>query len=243
MENLTLITGSNGGIGLGVAEYLLNNGIRNLACHYRSSNTNISNLLQKFDLRPENHLYRSDLLDEDSVHKMRQDINNNLGVVRNLVNIAGGSTNGVSWKLSLEDFKKVVDMNLTTTFICSKEFIPDMRNAKEGRIINTSSVVASTGVPGASHYCAAKSGIEGFTKSISLELAKSNITANTIALGYFNVGIISHVPKEIQETIKTTIPLKRFGNTNEIGSLVKYLLSKDSNFVTGQTLHINGGQY
>lgn len=243
ISGVTLVTGTNGGLGCRIVDCLLGNGVENIACHYRSESDAISEVLASHNLDPEQYLFKAELTNEEEVQAMREGIEAKHGVVTNLVNIAGGSTNGVSWKLSVEDFQKVMDMNLTSTFISCKEFIPGMRQNGYGRIINTSSVVGSTGVPGASHYCAAKAAILGYSKSIALELVNKNITVNTLSLGYFDTGLIHDVPPEIQEQIKAQIPMKRFGEAKEIASTIMYLLHQDAGYTTGQVLHINGGLY
>ena len=243
MSEVVLITGSNGGIGAAVAEYLLAKGERNLAFHYRSNSDKIEALARRYDLDPGKHLFQAELCSEDGLTELRQSIEGKLGTVWGLVNIAGASSNAMSWKMSLSDFRKVIDDNLTATFLSCREFIPGMRSGNSGRIINFSSIVASTGVAGAAHYCAAKGGIESFTKAISLELAPKNITANTIALGFFKYGLINHLSQEIQMEVKEKIPLKRLGAAVDIGSYIGFLLNPESSFTTGQVLHVNGGQY
>ena len=243
MKHTTLITGSNGGIGLVVAEHLLAKGARSLAFQYRSSSDKIAECLKRFDLDPAKHLFKADLCSEGDVASLRGSIEANLGPVWGLVNIAGGSSNSLSWKTPLAEFRKVVDDNLTSTFLASREFIPGMRAMESGRIINISSVVASTGAPGAAHYCAAKGAVASYTKALSLELAPKKITANTIALGYFQYGLIDQVNEQLQAEIKERIPLKRFGLGSEVGGLIKYLLSDESAFITGQIIHLNGGLF
>lgn len=238
-----LITGSNGGIGCELADYLLNQGVRNIALNYHSSCDNITKLLTKYDCDPSRHLFQAELSDETQVAAMRQQIEKRFGDVWGLLNIAGGSTNAMSWKMSVSEFKKIIDNNLTSTFLCCREFIPGMRKLEDGRIINFSSIVANTGIAGASHYCAAKAGVMGLTKSLALELAPKNITVNALVLGYFNYGLIHHLTPQLQAEVKDRIPLKRFGNSNEIGGLMKYLLSVDGKYTTGQGIHINGGQF
>lgn len=241
-ESLVLITGSNGGIGSALVEYLLDHGCRNVALHYRGSLEHVEALLKRHDLDPAKHLFYGDLSDEDQVKNLRQSIEQSLGPVSSLINIAGSSTNNLSWKLSVGEFQKVLGDNLLSTFLCCREFCGPMRANGGGRIINLSSIVASTGVAGASHYCAAKAGIEGFSKALALELAPKLITVNVLALGYFRYGLINHLSETHQEVVRSQIPLKRFGEGNEIGGYVRFLLSSEGAYTTGQVLHINGGQ-
>ena len=118
-----------------------------------------------------------------------------------------------------------------------------MRDARAGRIINVSSVVAFSGVAGAAHYCAAKAGIVGFSKSIARELISRQITVNALALGYFDYGMLYTVPEDLREAIREQIPAGRFGSAAEVGGMVAYLLSDEAAYTTGQVLHLNGGMY
>lgn len=195
-----------------------------------------------FGLNPEDHAICAELTSESDIQKMKE-FSIKFGKVFGLINVAGASTNSMSWKMSKDDFLQVVNANLLSSFLCSKAFIPEMRAEGVGRIINFSSVVAFTGTIGSAHYCAAKAGIVGLSKALSLELASKNITVNTIALGYFDRGLINDVPSVMQEEIKDRTPMKRFGDADEIGSLVNYILDKNTGFVTGQVFHINGGLY
>lgn len=238
-----LITGSNGGMGTALVEYLLCDGYRNVVCHYRTDSDAIATVLRAHDIDPELHLVQADLLDEAEVSRLRQTVEERWGNLWGLVNLAGLTTNAVSWKMTLQDFRAVIDANLTTTFLTTREFIPSMRAQGGGRIINTASVVAFVGGFGASHYAAAKSAIVGLTKGMAIELVAKNITANVISLGYFEYGMISEVPAPMLEEIKKRIPVNRLGKINEFGGMVKFLLGEDSSYVTAQTLHINGGQY
>lgn len=243
LNHVTLITGANGGLGSEIAKHLLTLGYKNIACHYRGSPERAASVLTEFGLEHSKHLFQADLTDETQVQAMHKAISESLGPVTNIINLAGGSTNGMSWKISSSDYQEVIDMNLKSTFLVCKEFIPELRGSRLGRIVNISSVVAFKGVVGASHYCAAKAGIAGYSVAIAQELASSNITVNVIALGYFDTGLITHVPEDIQKTIIDSIPLKRFGTTEEITGLLNYLLSPAGAYMTGQVLHLNGGLY
>jgi 3-oxoacyl-[acyl-carrier protein] reductase len=238
-----LITGAAGGIGLSLVEYFLESGQRDIVCQYRTSNPKLAELFNKYDLDFYKHTYQADLTEELQVNSLHSHVKSYFGKIWGVVNLAGASSNGMSWKLSKEDFLKVVNNNLITTFLVSKEFIPEMREQNGGRIINVSSVVGFTGAAGASHYSAAKAGIVGLTKSMALELASKNITVNALGLGYFDYGLINHLSSAIQEDVKAKTPVKRFGKGSEIGGALKFLLSDEGAFTTGQVIHINGGIY
>lgn len=239
---MILLTGANGGIAQHIARHLLELGRRDIVLHYRSDRNNIDALLAEFSL-PESHACRADLCDETSVEALRERIERHYGLVTRLVNVAGSSTNAVSWKLSAENFTKVLNDNLLSTFLCCKAFVPGMRERRFGRIVNFSSIVGSTGVPGASHYAAAKAGIVGFTKSLALEVANRSIVVNALALGYFDTGLIADVPDAMQAELKARIPAGRFGSRHDVGSAVEFLLGDGVGFMTGQVIHLNGGQF
>jgi NAD(P)-dependent dehydrogenase (short-subunit alcohol dehydrogenase family) len=239
---LVLFTGSNGGIGLNTIECFLKDGKSNFVCHYKSSKVQIEQLLKKYEINPVGRLFEADLSQEEQVTRLREQIEAAQGPVWGVVNFAGASTNAMSWKMTLEDFRFVMDANLTSTFLMTREFVSGMRQRGNGRLVNTSSIVAHQGVAGASHYCAAKAGIEGYSRAVAVEVANKGITVNALALGYFEYGLIEQVPPSLLEGITESIPLKRLGKANEIKGLLDYLLSPDSNFVTGQIFHLNGGQ-
>lgn len=244
MNNLILLTGSNGGIGGHVAEYLIDSGIKNIVFQVHKNQDNIKAILEKNDMPFEKHLFTANLTSEDELKSLSEQIykkwENTPSI---LLNIAGGSKNSMSWKMTKQDFQDVIDQNLLSTFLTCREFIAQMREKRFGRIINIASVVAFTGVAGASHYCAAKAGIIGLSKSLSHELINKDITVNTLALGYFSTGIIDEVPEKMQEIIKSNIPAKKFGDARQIGSLIKFLISSEAEYITGQVHHINGGLY
>lgn len=238
-----LITGAGGGLGREVARGLLKAGRRDLLCHYRTKNAVILEILREYDLDPERHLFGADLSSEEQVRGLGQRIRELHGPLYGLVNIAGASTNAMSWKLSKADFDRVLDANLTTTFLTCREFIPGMREQRGGRVINISSVAAYVGVAGAAHYCAAKAAVVGFSNALAREVAPRGVMVCTIAPGYFDCGLIEMVPEGLRESIRAEIPAGRFGAGNELASLIAYLLSDAGAYCGGQVYHVNGGLY
>jgi 3-oxoacyl-[acyl-carrier protein] reductase len=238
-----LVTGASGGIGLALVEYFLSKGIRRIVCQYRSKYHELADLFSRYGLSPGLHCVHAELTEETQVKDLRIRANERFGGIWGLINLAGRSSNFISWKMPKDEFLQIMSDNLLTTFLCTREFTPDFRARENGRIINITSVVAFSGIPGAAHYCAAKAGIVGFTRAVALELANKNVTINTIALGYFEYGLINQVPVALQDEIKSRTPFKRFGKAQEIGGMIEYLLGENSSFVTGQVLHLNGGLY
>jgi NAD(P)-dependent dehydrogenase (short-subunit alcohol dehydrogenase family) len=238
-----LLTGAGGGIGVALAEHLLAGGARNVAFQYRNESDGLFEVVRRHGLDVQEHCFRADLTSEQEVRELGERVCAAHGPPWGLVNLAGSTSNAMSWKLSLSDFQRVLADSVTTTFLACREFIPGMREAGGGRIVNVSSVVAFAGVAGAAHYCAAKAGVVGFTKAIARELASSQVTANVLALGYFDYGMLYTVPEQLREGIRAQIPLSRFGTAEEIGALVGYLLGEQSAYTTGQVLHVNGGLY
>ena len=200
--------------------------------------------MSRHDLDPRERLLRADLTDEAQAAELHRRIRSTFGALYGLVTLAGGSSNAVSWKLSKDEFRKILDVNLMSTFLTCREFIPDMREQARGRIINISSVVAYTGAAGhGHHYAAAKAAVIGLSKSLALELAPKKIPVSVVALGYFQYGLINTIPQEQQDRIKSQIPTQRFGEAAELAGLVSYLLDESGAYSGGQVYHLNGGLY
>jgi NAD(P)-dependent dehydrogenase (short-subunit alcohol dehydrogenase family) len=156
-----------------------------------------------------------------------------------LINCAGINYNSFAHKSNVNEWSKVIDVNLKGAFYMSQAFLPIMRENQYGRLIFFSSVVAQIGVPGTSAYATSKAGLWGLSKVIAKENASKGITSNCINLGYFDIGMIKDVPEKMQEDIKSSIPTKKFGNPNNLISILNYLVESD--YTTGSNLDCNGG--
>lgn len=234
-ERVVLLTGASGGLGKAMAKHLKEKGFR-LALHYHK---NIPDFTTDSDLR----CYKADLSDVVQIDQMFEKIANDFGRLDVVINNAGISLNGMSWKMDFKNWEQSIAVNLTAPFYISKLAIPMLRQQKFGRIINISSVVGQTGFIGTSAYAASKSGLFGLTKTLAKELAAFDISVNSLALGYFNDGMIRDVPLEIQKEIIEQIPRKELGNTSGITHALDFILDEKSSYFTGQILNINGGLY
>lgn len=241
-ERVVLVTGASGGVGSLLVADLALHGFKNVACQWHSDQAAVDAIVARAlpDLDA-GHFFRADLTSALRVSQLREDVTKRFGRPWGIINLAGQSENAMSWKMSSNAFMQVVESNLLTTFLTCREFVPGMREQLGGRVINASSVVASAGAAGASAYCAAKAGIEGLTRAMALELAPKEITVNAVAIGYLDAGMISQVSPELQADVRARTPLKRLGHVCEVAGLVRYLLSDEGAFTTGQVLHVNGG--
>jgi NAD(P)-dependent dehydrogenase (short-subunit alcohol dehydrogenase family) len=180
-------------------------------------------------------LYHLDLV-EDSLDAFAGGV---VGPQTVLINAAGISKDSMGHRLRAEHWDSVMDVNLRGAFLAAKAFLPHMREAGWGRIVNLCSVVGQKGVPGTSAYAASKAGLEGLTRTLAIENAGKGITVNALTLGYMTVGMINVLPAESQEKIKDTIPMKRFGHPQNVAAAIRFLIEAD--YVTGATININGG--
>jgi NAD(P)-dependent dehydrogenase (short-subunit alcohol dehydrogenase family) len=233
-KKVVMITGATGGLGSAMVKHFEKQDVK-LALHTFQQDP--------FDVDCEHAWFKADLRDENQVKNLVSSVLANFGKVDVLINNAGISKNGMSWKLSSADFNEVIAVNLTAPFLLCHGLIPAMRSNNFGRIINISSVVAQTGVPGTAAYAASKAGILGLTKTIAKELAGQPITCNALALGYFDQGMISEVSAEMQEQIVSQIPKNKLGGVETVLAAIDWLLKDESDYVTGQSISLNGGLF
>jgi 3-oxoacyl-[acyl-carrier protein] reductase len=238
-----LLIGASGGLGKHILNGLADAGY-NLALHFRSGEQNLTASISEIKNKSvQIKTYNADITSEEEVASMVQAVKNDFGTIDILINNAGLSLNAMTWKLSADDWNKVLSVNLTGPFLCSKHVLPLMRENSWGRIIYMSSVVPQIGVPGTAAYAATKAGLAGLCKTISKEVVTKNITANLISLGYFEAGLLYQIPEELRNQIRDTIPKKEFGNPADVVECIKYICSQNSGYLTGQTINLNGGLF
>jgi 3-oxoacyl-[acyl-carrier protein] reductase len=243
-DRVCIVTGSSRGIGKGIVAAFAKEGARivvNFLCQKDLAKETADELVEKYHADVE--VVKADVSKERDVVEMVKKTKERFGTVDILVNNAGAFRDSVVWKMDKSFWDKIISTNLTGVFLCTKYVVPVMREKGWGRIINISSVVGQIGTFGSSNYAASKSGIFGFTKAVAKEVANRNITVNCIALGYIETGMNTRLPEEIRQKILQEIPMKRFGDVEEVTGSVVFLCTKEASYITGQVIHINGGYY
>lgn len=187
--------------------------------------------------------YVLDVSNTDSVAQFAANYKQQHGTADILVNNAGITRDNLLMRMSEDEWQQVINTNLNSAFRMSKIFMRDMIKARHGRIINISSVVASTGNGGQANYAASKSGLEGLGRAMALELGSRQITVNTVAPGFIETDMTNELASSVRDSLKERIPLKRFGKTTEVAALVVFLASDQAAYITGATIHVNGGMY
>ena len=160
-----------------------------------------------------------------------------------LINNAGVNVDNLSLRMKDEEWKKVIDVNLTSTFLLSKYAIKKMLKNKFGRIVNITSIVGHSGNLGQSNYSASKAGIIGMSKSLAIEYAKKNITVNCVSPGFIVSDMTNNLPEKVKDQLTSRIPMARLGNGDDVSNCVAFLSSETTSYVTGETIHVNGGMY
>ena len=239
MSRLALVTGGVRGIGAAIARALQVDGHR-VAVTYHG-NEAAADAFRKETGMP---AYKWDVADYESCAKGVAQVVGDFGApVEILVNNAGITNDCMFHKMAPEQWRSVIDTDLVSCFNMSRGVIGPMRDANFGRVINIASINAQKGQAGQVNYCAAKSGMIGFTKALALESASRGITVNAVAPGYIATDMVAAVPPEILKKIITQIPVGRLGSAIDIARAVFYLAADESGFITGSTISINGGQY
>jgi len=236
-DKTALITGASGGIGGAIARALHGAGAT-----VALSGTRVEPLeALAEDLGARAHVLPCDLSDPDAVDALPKQATEAMGGLDILVNNAGITRDQIFMRMSDEEWQSVIDVNLTAAMRLCRGVMRPMMKARWGRIINISSIVGATGNPGQVNYAAAKAGLVGMTKSIAYEVASRGITANAVAPGFIATAMTEKLNDEQKEKINRQIPAARMGTPEEIAAAVLYLASPEAGYVTGSTLHVNGG--
>ena len=232
-----LVTGATGGIGEAIARQL-----HALGATVGLHGTRVEKLeALAADLGDRTVLLPANLSDRDAVKALAAKAEADLEGVDILVNNAGITRDGLFVRMSDKDWDDVLEVNLTSVFRLTRELTHPMMRRRHGRIINITSVVGVTGNPGQANYCAAKAGMIGFSKSLGQEIASRNVTVNCVAPGFIESDMTEKLNEKQKDAIMGAIPMKRMGKGAEIASAVAWLASDGAGYVTGQTIHVNGG--
>ena len=240
LKNINIVlTGATGGIGNSILEKLVKAEANVLATGTNEEKLNAikskfqSVKTKKFDISKHNEI-------ENFINNSSDEMNNKIDV---LINNAGVTNDNLSIRMKEEEWKRVIDINLTSTFLLSKNVIKKMLKNKRGKIINITSVVGHTGNIGQANYTASKAGLVAMSKSFALEYGKKNININCVSPGFINTDMTNKIDENYKDILKSRIPLDRFGDPKDVANTVLFLCSNLSDYITGETIHVNGGMY
>jgi 3-oxoacyl-[acyl-carrier protein] reductase len=234
-----IVTGASGGIGNAIIKKLSETGANILA-----SGTRIEKLEELKKNFEGLKILKFDISQSDKIEEFIENATNELGgSLDGIINNAGITQDNLAIRMSLDEWQKVININLTSTFLMSKFAIKKMLKNKSGKIVNITSVVGHTGNLGQANYTASKAGIVAMSKSLAIEYAKKNINVNCISPGFIQTAMTDKIDDKFKEIIISKIPSARLGEPDDIANAVLFLSSDQSNYINGETLHVNGGMY
>ena len=234
-----IVTGASGGIGNAIIKKLNETGANILA-----SGTRIEKLEELKKKYEKIKIVKFDISQSEKIEEFIDNATNELGgSLDGIINNAGITEDNLAIRMSLEEWQKVININLTSTFLLSKFAIKKMLKNKSGKIVNITSVVGHTGNLGQANYTASKAGIVAMSKSLAIEYAKKNININCISPGFIKTAMTDKIDEKFKEVIISKIPSARLGEPDDIANAVLFLSSDQSNYINGETIHVNGGMY
>jgi len=233
-----LITGASGGIGNALVKKFVSLGGNVLGT---GTKTEKLDLLKKE--YPNIKVKKFDVIDHERIEDFIENVTLELGGLDILINNAGTNMDNLSLRMKGEEWKKVIDVNLTSTFLLTKNAIKKMLKNKFGRIVNITSIVGHTGNLGQANYSASKSGIIGMSKSLAIEYAKKNITINCVSPGFIQSNMTMNIAEKVKIYLTSRIPMGRLGSGEDVSNCVAFLSSTEASYITGETIHVNGGMY
>lgn len=241
-DKVVLVTGASRGIGKGISDLIGAEGA--IVIGTATSQNGADKITQRFsDAKINGCGMVLDVTSPDSVEHLVKQIKEEYGAINILVNNAAITEDNLFLRMKEDEWQKVIDTNLNSIYRLSKACIRDMIKARWGRIISIGSVVGSAGNPGQVNYAAAKAGVIGFSKALALEVGSRNVTVNVVAPGFITTDMTDALSDEQREAIFKSIPMQKIGSVEDVASAVIFLASKGGDYITGQTLHINGGMY
>ncbi|HGZ8072215.1 3-oxoacyl-[acyl-carrier-protein] reductase [Staphylococcus aureus] len=243
MTKSALVTGASRGIGRSIALQLAEEGY-NVAVNYAGSKEKAEAVVEEIKAKGvDSFAIQANVADAGEVKAMIKEVVSQFGSLDVLVNNAGITRDNLLMRMKEQEWDDVIDTNLKGVFNCIQKATPQMLRQRSGAIINLSSVVGAVGNPGQANYVATKAGVIGLTKSAARELASRGITVNAVAPGFIVSDMTDALSDELKEQMLTQIPLARFGQDTDIANTVAFLASDKAKYITGQTIHVNGGMY
>jgi 3-oxoacyl-[acyl-carrier protein] reductase len=233
-----LITGASGGIGRELVKKFVSLGGNVVGSGTKTEKLDL--IKKKY---PNIKVKKFDLSEHSRIEEFIDDVSLQLGGLDILINNAGTNVDNLSLRMKEEEWKKVIDINLTSTFLLTKYAIKKMLKNKFGRVVNITSVVGHTGNLGQSNYAASKSGIIGMSKSLAIEYARKNITVNCVSPGFIVSDMTMNIAEKVKIYLTSKIPMGKLGTGEDVSSCVAFLSSDQASYVTGETIHVNGGMY
>jgi 3-oxoacyl-[acyl-carrier protein] reductase len=236
-----IVTGGSRGIGRAICIELAKQGA-NVVVNFSGSEAKAEEVVKEIEaLGPKAIAVQANVAESTSVDRLMKQALETFGTIDILVNNAGITRDNLLMRMKEQEWDDVIDTNLKGVFLCTKAVTRQMMKQRAGRIVNISSIVGVAGNPGQANYVAAKAGVIGLTKTTAQELASRNILVNAIAPGFITTEMTDALPEEVKETMLKQIPLAKLGQPEDIAKAVAFLVSDSANYITGQTLHINGG--
>ena len=241
-DDIALVTGASRGIGQAIARELGRHGATVIGTATSDAGAQaISADLQQQQITGQG--MRLDVTDNNLIAAVLKQVNDSYGAATILVNNAGITRDNLLLRMSEDEWQSIIDTNLHSVFRLSKAVLRGMVKARRGRIINITSVIGATGNPGQSNYAASKAGVIGFTKSLAREVGARGITVNAVAPGFIDTDMTQALNQQQRDSILQTIPLNRLGAAQEIAHAVAFLAAPEAAYISGETLHVNGGMY